>query len=50
MDFSNPWNLVVGAAVVALVVLAIWLMRRRRTKGCCATCPHACNCTKHLGH
>ena len=47
MNFLNPADLVVAAAVVALVVLAIWLMRRSRSKGCCASCPHACSCAKH---
>ena len=39
----NPWDVVVALAVVALVVLALWLMRRSRTRGCCASCPH-CHC------
>lgn len=42
----NPGDFVVIAAVIALVALAVWLMRRSRTKGGCACCPHAGSCAK----
>lgn len=42
----NPWDFVVAAAIVALVVLAVWLMRRSRAKGSCACCPYAGECEK----
>ena len=40
----NPWDVVVAAAIVALVAFAVWLMRRSRAKGGCACCPYAGEC------
>ncbi|MBR3317901.1 MAG: FeoB-associated Cys-rich membrane protein [Atopobiaceae bacterium] len=42
----NTGDVVVVAAIIALVALAIWLMRRTRAKGGCSCCPHAEECAK----
>ena len=42
----NVWDFVVVVAIVALLALALWLMRRSRAKGGCASCPYAGSCAK----
>ena len=40
----NVWDFVLAAAIAALLVFAVWLMLRSRSKGGCASCPYAENC------
>ena len=42
----NIADIIVLAAVIALVVLAIFLLRRSRAKGGCASCPYAKGCDR----
>ena len=42
----NLWDIVVVVALVALVVLAVYLMRRSRAKGGCSCCPYAAECDR----
>ena len=42
----NVWDVVLVIAIAALLVFAVWLMRRSRAKGGCASCPHAKDCER----
>ena len=42
----NVWDVVLVIAIAALIVFAVWLMRRSRAKGGCACCPYAGDCEK----